>query len=126
MYLQDGNHIFNRNNLHLNPIQQQIYLEIQQQKDKYMFEENHRPSLGGCQNAAKQYTRPICSPNAESRHLADILGIDPEFGRDPFEDIVEEICAETRLWDGWVSEMIKNHALSIKRRTAKAKKDKEE
>ena len=121
MYLQDGNHIFNRNNLHLNPIQQQIYREIQQQKDKYMFEENH-PWVGH-RDGSRPYVRPICSPNEESKHLADILGVDPEFGRDPFEDIVEEICKETQRQDGWVYEMIKGHALAVKQRCAEAKKN---
>ncbi len=122
MYLQDGNHIFKRNNLHLNPVQQQIYREIQQQKDKYLFEEDH-PYVGG-KGATRPYSRSVCESTEESRYLADILGTDPGTNRDPFEDIVEELCQETNCRDGWVYRMIKSHTLACKQRNVEARKNK--
>ena len=108
--LQHGKHIFNRNTLHLHPTQQAIYTEIQAQKEKCVNRE-HVPV-----DEEPIRSKPTCGLTPEIRILTSNLSQTQEFGRDPFTEIVEALCEETRPQDGWVSRMIIGHQKSLKER----------
>jgi len=113
--LSKGTHIFNRSTLGLKMSQQEIYLQIKQQKDQYV---TSRSGNDGFDDEVIR-DRPICTPSVDAQILADLLSQEQEYGNDPFQDIVDSITAATRPRDGWVRKMIRNQNKRIKDRYRK-------
>lgn len=115
-----NNALSHRDTLHLNPLQQIIYAEIKQQKDRVY---HTRTSVSDINDNVRD--RPICTPSLEACILANFLSQEQEFGKDPFSEEAERLCLETRPQDGWVHRMIQAQNERLRRRTEARKTNKE-